>query len=706
MRIQDFRRIAVLALIAVTSSPGLADCGSVWYTGWTNNTLGSSFVYGNQVQREVADDFEYVGSVVRLLVSGSGPFPNQPTPLQGAWIRFYAWTPNGPGALQRQEYLTANDPNLGVLPTPSTVDIRLATPFAASGRHYVSVQLDYPPSGGYWEPWVGSSTPPMLSRAWVRDQLAGGSWGPHLDFQGNVVDRDMSFELYGEDGVATCQQVEEMPTPVPNPAYSILRDVDLLSASDGWAVGHHEALVAGATESHALALRRSGSNWLSVPIPSPSPYPGGGNVQLWAVAGLSANDAWAGGTQRMQVNGGWVNQQLLVEHWDGSAWTVMNAPLPPTSVGAGYGGAHVYDIAALSANDVWFVGRWVGPYPGTSSTQPPLTMHWDGNDFELVPAPVLGGSCVLEAISAVSPSDIWAVGNVSSATTPYPYVLHWDGSLWSHVVIPPAGVYTGVVDVLALSASEVWVSAYRATTSGNLPVLLRFNGTSWSQTTPPVASSAIFGTSANDLYLASDRLHHFDGSTWEVLTGPDCVASPSFADLDGAAGELVAVGRQLGAGLVPLAARRSMLDCDEYTYCTSSVTMNGCVATISAVGTASASAASGYTLRVGSVEGQRQGLIFYGIDGQLALPWFSGSTSYLCVKSPVQRLPAQSSGGVLGTCSGVLARDWNLFMANTPSALGQPRIVGQTFDAQAWFRDPPSPKTTNLSNAIHFTLAP
>ena len=40
------------------------------------------------------------------------------------------------------------------------------------------------------------------------------------------------------------------------------------------------------------------------------------------------------------------------------------------------------------------------------------------------------------------------------------------------------------------------------------------------------------------------------------------------------------------------------------------------------------------------VEGQKQGLLFYGLQGGQAQPWGSG-TSFLCVKSPTQRSTGQ-----------------------------------------------------------------
>jgi hypothetical protein len=53
-----------------------------------------------------------------------------------------------------------------------------------------------------------------------------------------------------------------------------------------------------------------------------------------------------------------------------------------------------------------------------------------------------------------------------------------------------------------------------------------------------------------------------------------------------------------------------------------------------------------------------------------------------------------------------LSVDWNAFIATNPGALGNPFLAGQAVYAQGWFRDPPAPKTTSLSNALKFTVCP
>jgi hypothetical protein len=140
-------------------------------------------------------------------------------------------------------------------------------------------------------------------------------------------------------------------------------------------------------------------------------------------------------------------------------------------------------------------------------------------------------------------------------------------------------------------------------------------------------------------------------------------------------------------------------------YCTAGTSTNLCVPSISATGTPSVAASSGFVLNVANVEGQKQGLFFYGISGQLATPWGTGN-SFLCVKAPTQRMPVQNSGGTIDMCDGAFTDDWLAFIAANPTALGAPFSAGQVVDAQAWYRDPPSAKTTNLSDGIEFTLVP
>jgi uncharacterized delta-60 repeat protein len=147
-------------------------------------------------------------------------------------------------------------------------------------------------------------------------------------------------------------------------------------------------------------------------------------------------------------------------------------------------------------------------------------------------------------------------------------------------------------------------------------------------------------------------------------------------------------------------------DAPPIVYCTAGTSTNGCTPSMGASGSASVAATAGFTLAASGVEGQRLGLLFYGVSGRRAAPWGSGNTSLLCVANPIQRMSVANSGGAVGQCNGALSEDWRAWVAARPTALGQPLIAGQLFEAQAWYRDPSAPRGTNVSNGLEFVLRP
>jgi hypothetical protein len=129
------------------------------------------------------------------------------------------------------------------------------------------------------------------------------------------------------------------------------------------------------------------------------------------------------------------------------------------------------------------------------------------------------------------------------------------------------------------------------------------------------------------------------------------------------------------------------------------------VPSIGGVGTPSASGAGSFVVTASGVEGQKLGLLFYGISGATSAPWGT-TTSTLCVKPPQQRTGQSSSGGTSGLCDGAFTLDFNAYLATHPTALGQPFSAGDAVGMQGWYRDPPNPKTTSLTDALEFYLCP
>ena len=107
------------------------------------------------------------------------------------------------------------------------------------------------------------------------------------------------------------------------------------------------------------------------------------------------------------------------------------------------------------------------------------------------------------------------------------------------------------------------------------------------------------------------------------------------------------------------------------------------------------------------VEGQKDGLFFFGTNGQQANSWGNG-TSYQCVVPLVVRAGTLSASGTLGACDGSFAQDLNaLWCPSCPKPAKNPGF-GATVQAQLWYRDPlsTSNQTTSLSDAIEFVVVP
>ena len=143
------------------------------------------------------------------------------------------------------------------------------------------------------------------------------------------------------------------------------------------------------------------------------------------------------------------------------------------------------------------------------------------------------------------------------------------------------------------------------------------------------------------------------------------------------------------------------------SYCTSGTAASGCQATLSTCGVPSASSASGFTVIAASVEGAKDGLLFFGANGRQALPWGSG-TSYQCVVPPVKRGGLLFGVGTAGSCDGAFAQDLNAHWCPTCTRPQHNPGAGAVVQAQLWFRDPwnTSNQSTSMSDAVEFTVGP
>lgn len=234
---------------------------------------------------------------------------------------------------------------------------------------------------------------------------------------------------------------------------------------------------------------------------------------LWDVSAISANDVWAVG-----VYWGLADPQALVEHWDGNAWSIQTLPFI-----ADY--SELFGVDALDANNVWAVG---------ASTDGPIAAHRDGSTWNIstVGTPNGGG---LQKVKVLSANDIWAVGAK---------IGHWDGTQWNLVDTPVVGnQYNILYDLDFIGPSDIWAAGYSSNydeptdTYTENTYILHYQGYAWNVVTSPNSNrpynrlQGIKARASNDVWTVGYTQQngqengalalHWNGSAWSQVALPN-----------------------------------------------------------------------------------------------------------------------------------------------------------------------------------------
>ncbi len=255
------------------------------------------------------------------------------------------------------------------------------------------------------------------------------------------------------------------------------------------------------------------------------------------LSGISADDAsdvWAVGRfgNAGELSLGRHLDATLTLHWNGAAWAVVPSPDPSWTVKELVGpvrasGGSLEAVDALSPTDVWAVGIGGGPF----------IEHWNGTRWAIVhmhPEPPGG----LFGVSAVSPHDVWAVGGGGGT----PLVERWNGARWHRVPIPFPGEAASLHGVAALSGDDVWVVGQFEPGTGpqERGLVEHWDGARWGIIPNPNPSPSgltelrsVAATSARDAWVVglsassavepatfAPVVEHWGGARWEAVRIP------------------------------------------------------------------------------------------------------------------------------------------------------------------------------------------
>ncbi len=274
-----------------------------------------------------------------------------------------------------------------------------------------------------------------------------------------------------------------------------LQGVVDISPTQAWAVGN---VILGANLGQIIE-RWDGTKWSLFPNPT---FPPNSQADLFAMTSTSANDIWAVGNLVQDLSNGQALSFNLFEHWNGTAWkpTLINTNAFEALTG----------VSADSTNDAWAVG-WVAPLSAGSNE--PLAIHWNGTNWVRKATPHVGeGANELNAVLALAPNDVWAVGFSTPDAPPQQsatrtLIEHFDGTSWTVVPSPNVGPHSvnqsnRLLGLTANSTNDIWAfgSYFAADGSGHqMTLLLHYDGTNWTIAPSPNPTK---GTFLDDLLFA------------------------------------------------------------------------------------------------------------------------------------------------------------------------------------------------------------
>ncbi len=300
-------------------------------------------------------------------------------------------------------------------------------------------------------------------------------------------------------------------TPSPNGTGAqggIFFGVSCTSASSCVAVGNVQ--LGGAGPIGTLIESFDGTHWTRQASLNAA---GAGTSSLGGVSCVSPNSCLAVGSSGSLGNWG----RRLAERWNGSSWSIENTPAPAAATSSAFGG-----IACASASNCTVVGAWGsgGQPPGTA-----LIEHWNGTSWSIPALPLPpDSSSSLASVSCAGPSECKAVGASTDNNTgnQLPLIESWNGSSWSidasATLNPP---YGATLNSVSCSAPASCMAVGEEPGGGGV-LAERWDGSSWEQSSIPLPEppqgrlSGVSCTSSTSCVAVSgeDFTERYDGSTW------------------------------------------------------------------------------------------------------------------------------------------------------------------------------------------------
>ena len=135
--------------------------------------------------------------------------------------------------------------------------------------------------------------------------------------------------------------------------------------------------------------------------------------------------------------------------------------------------ASLTSVDAVASDDVWAAGNY-----DNGTTFLPLVEHWNGSSWTVMSSPKTPNA-TMQVITAQDLKDVWLAGASSQGHGDDWFIQHWDGTHWMPTT--PAQWATGIVNAAVTTRDAVWaMGTYRSSACGpDWALIQRWDGTSW-----------------------------------------------------------------------------------------------------------------------------------------------------------------------------------------------------------------------------------
>jgi len=216
---------------------------------------------------------------------------------------------------------------------------------------------------------------------------------------------------------------------------------------------------------------------------------------------------------------GAVGDQGLIEHWDGTAWSIVPNPKAPSP-----GGRCLAGVSCLSATSCWASGTTTNS-GGTSG--PSLMERWNGSVWVVVPSatPVGVTGTILSSVTCLDAAECWTVGSILAGSPnnfqPQAVVETWNGASWVIQSSPNVTALSLLGGVACVHGTGCWAAGSTVTNvSGDNPL---FQTLIEQLAFPPQSVQGLWMTSSDGVVYAFGQARQY------APVGPHPIRQPVVA---------------------------------------------------------------------------------------------------------------------------------------------------------------------------------